>query len=126
MNKLLFILLLVFTWGYAQTQSISKQEVAEKNKRSDNIISKNLEARPEAIEEIEKIIIEGQRDPENLPKKKKTIEKVFDDLLNKDPNTSGVTPNGSRYECLKNCVGPFCCAYSEGARTYSSPDSVHK
>ena len=110
----------------AHAQSNSSAETDANNKRTDNNIKKNLDDKAEPVEELEKIIIEGQRDPENLPKKKKTTEKIIDELSNREQKTSGVTPNGTRYECVKNCRGPFCCAYSEAARTYTHPDSIHK
>lgn len=77
-------------------------------------------------EAVDKVIIESAPDPENVKKKKKTIEEILDSLLNTDDKTSGITNTGTRYECVKNCRGPFCCAYSGPARTYSSPDSEHK
>jgi hypothetical protein len=126
MNKLIPFCLMFYACLSAHGQSNNSAESGVNNKRTDNIIKRNLEDKAEPIEELEKIIIESQRDPENLPKKKKTTEKIIDELLNREQKTSGVTANGARYECVKNCRGPFCCAYSEGGRSYTHPDSIHK
>ncbi len=130
MNKILFIILLVVTCCYAQAQSNSNQDDAAKNNRTNNIIKKNLEAIQEPAEEIEKIIIQGQRDPENLPNKKKTIKQIFDAVLpeiDDGAQTTIVTnANGTRRECVKRCSGPMCCTTSTGASNYTMPDSVHK
>ncbi|MGB8337580.1 MAG: hypothetical protein WCD07_05335 [Burkholderiales bacterium] len=105
-------------------------EAQTKNERTNNIIKKNLGAKEAIAEEVEKIIIEGTRDPENLSKKKKTIKQVFDSVLppvdDGSVSYSGVDPSGGRYTCLKKCVGPQCCTSSGGARTYLSPGTEHK
>jgi hypothetical protein len=120
-----YALLLLFSLtAHAQTNSGSE---ANNNNKRDNIIKKNLEAKNQTpIEEIEKIIIEGTRDPESLPKKKKTVEQKMDAALNPKASLPDPPPIGYQIQCVKECVGPFCCHWEPGPRSYLQPDTVHK
>lgn len=109
---------------YAQTNAPTPGE--EKDRRITNIIKKNLEATESPIEEMEKIIIEGAYDPEDLPKKKKTVEQKLHSALNPFAPLAGPPPIGYQVQCIEKCKGPFCCAWVPGPRSYLMPDSVHK
>lgn len=125
MNKFLPAGLFILVSCYAHAQSTSPQEDAAKNKRTDNVIKKNLEAIQEP-EEIEKIIIEGRYDPENLPKKKKTVEQKMQDALNPKASLADAPPIGYQVHCVQQCKGPFCCTWVPGPRSYLQPDTIHK
>jgi hypothetical protein len=131
------LLSILYSVSYAQTNLPA--EANAKNERTNNIILNNLDVKRGKeirVEEVDKIIIEGQYDPENLPKKKKTTKQIFDSVLppidDGSPSYSGMTANGGmstegvRYTCMKQCVGPLCCTTSGGARTYLKPDTEHK
>ncbi len=107
-------------------QSILTPEAKATNEHSSNIIKKNLEAREDDVEIIERIIIEGVRDPENLPKKKKTVEQKIDAALNPKGSLPDPAPIGYTIQCVKNCRGPACCFWEPGPRSYLNPDSVHR
>jgi hypothetical protein len=113
--------------SYAQTNTPNQTDA--KNERTNSIIKKNLdvkETKEAAVEEIEKIIIEGQYDPENLPKKKKTIEQKLEQALYPKVPLADPPPIGYQIQCVKECKGPFCCSWVPGPRSYLRPDTEHK
>lgn len=116
-----------YSLSYAQTNTST--DTSAKNEPTNNIIKKNLDAKAAkeaAVEEVEKIIIEGTYDPENLPKKKKTIEQKLEQALNPKALLGDPPPIGYQVQCVKECTGPFCCTWVPGPRSYLRPDSEHK
>lgn len=109
---------------YAQTNAPPPGE--GNDRRVTHIIKKNLAATESPIEEMEKIIIEGAYDPEDLPKKKKTVEQKLHSALNPIAPLAGPLPIGYQVQCIEKCRGPFCCTWVPGPRSYLMPDSVHK
>jgi hypothetical protein len=136
--------LMISIYADSNAQSNPTPETKRAIERTDNIIKKNLEIKKEVpadfvrqhgenknqqapiIEEIERIYIEGQRDPENLPKKKLTVEQKIDAALHPKASLADPPPVGYVLQCVKNCSGPFCCVLEPGPRSYLHPDSVHK
>lgn len=113
--------------SYAQTNPPNQTDA--KNERANSIIKKNLDAKETkeaAVEEIEKIIIEGIYDPENLPKKKKTVEQKLEQALYPKAPLGDPAPIGYQIQCVKECKGPFCCSWLPGPRSYLRPDTEHK
>jgi hypothetical protein len=126
MNKFTLFSLMIFVGLHTQAQLNAAQEADAKKARTDNIIKKNLEAKETSAEEIEKIIIEGQRDPEYLPKKKKTVEQKLEEAINPKATLADPPPIGYQVQCIKECRGPFCCTWIPGPRSYLMPDTAHK
>jgi hypothetical protein len=109
----------------AQTPAAAPPPLQPENKAPTSATDANKN-NAKSLESVDKIIIESGRDPEDLPKKKKTFEQLLESLLNPEPALSGTNKLGYRYECVKGCKGPFCCAWSAPARSFIGPDTEHK